>query len=128
MVRPIRMWYEMGDPGRRAADAIPGVEVGVLQANELRRQLRERHVPFLTGTEGRILAFIEEGYTNEEAAELMDVAPATVRRHVADLCHKVFDLTEIPPQREKLRSWIPLHYACCTLGVQKLIENDQKMC
>lgn len=63
---------------------IPGVEVGVLQANELRRQLRERHVPFRTGTEGRVLAFIEEGYTNEEVAQLMDVAPATVRRHVAD--------------------------------------------
>lgn len=100
---------------------------GLLQPAELVRELRERHVPFLTGTEGRILAFMEEGYTNEEVAELMEVAAATVRRHVADLCHKVFDLTDIPPQREKLRSWIPLHYACCTLGVQKLIENDQKL-
>ena len=120
-------------PGRRAGDADSwgGAEVAVLQGiiepKELLRQLGERHVPFLTGTGGRILAFIEEGYSNEEVAELMEVAPATVRRHVADLCHRVFDLTDIPPQREKLRSWIPVHHTCCTLGVQELIENDQKL-
>lgn len=100
---------------------------GIIAPAALRRQIEVSHVSFLTGSEGRLLAFMEEGYTNEEVAELMEVAPATVRRHVADLCHKVFDLTDIPPQRENLRSWIPVHYTCCTLGVRKLIENDQKL-
>jgi hypothetical protein len=50
-----------------------------------------------------------------------------VRRHVADVCHKVFDPTEIPQHREKLRSWTPEHFTCCTLGVQKMIENDRTL-
>ena len=92
---------------------------GIIAPAALRRRSRLAHVPFLTGTEGRLLAFIEEGYANEEVAELMEVAPATVRRHVADLCHKVFDLTDIPPQRENSEAGSP----CITPAARSACGN-----
>jgi hypothetical protein len=57
----------------------------------------------------------------------MDVTPATVRRHVADMCHRVFDLTEIPQEREKLKVWAGEHLDCCVPLVKEMIENDRKI-
>lgn len=50
---------------------------------------------------------------------------ATVRRHLADLEHKVFDLTDIPPSRGKLATWVRRHFACCTRNAREMIENDR---
>ncbi len=113
------------------ADAGGGRSVCVFQSaiepKHLWSEILDRHHRALTGTESRVLALLFQGYRNEEAAFLMQVTAATVRRHVADLCHKVFDLTDIPQEREKLRTWAGEHFACCIPLVKEMIENDRKL-
>ena|GEM_PF-2601747 len=87
--------------------------------------LIDLHYKLITPVEARILAYIEEGYDNNEIAALMDSTPGTVRRHVADLCHRIFETTEISQEREKLRSWIVPHAVCCVPLVKQMIENDR---
>lgn len=84
------------------------------------------HNKFISPTEARVLALVAQGYTNEEVASLLDTTPGTVRRHVAGLCHRIFDATDIPAEREKLRTWIEHHAGCCSPLVQEMIENDRK--
>ena len=98
-----------------------------IEPKHLWSEILDRHHRALTGTESRVLALLFQGYRNEEAAILMQVTAATVRRHVADLCHKVFDLTDIPQEREKLRTWAGEHFACCIPLVKEMIENDRKL-
>lgn len=88
--------------------------------------LVDLHYKLIHPVEARILSLLAEGYSNEEAACLMGVTPATVRRHMADLCHRIFDATDIPAEREKLRTWIQQHAGCCAPLVQEMIENDRK--
>lgn len=93
----------------------------------LRSQLSQRHCYGISQSELRILWLLDQGYRNDEIASLTGVAAATVRRHVANLCQRVFDPTDIPPERDKLRTWVREHLGCCTLGVQEMIENAQAM-
>lgn len=88
--------------------------------------LRERHYRLINPVEARVLALVAQGYNAQEAAGLMDVTPATVRRHVAEVCHRVFETTEIPPERDKLRAWIAPHLTCCIPLVHEMIENDRR--
>jgi hypothetical protein len=93
--------------------------------NALWKVLVDLHYKLITPIEARILAYIEEGYDNKEIAALTHTTPPTVRRHVADLCHRIFETTEIPQGREKLRSWIAPHEGCCAPLVREMIENDR---
>lgn len=88
--------------------------------------LTERHLRYLTELDMRYLAHIEIGYTNAELADLFCVTEATVRRHVGDLVHKVFDATELPGDRAKLQAWTRRHFACCTQAAAEMIENARK--
>jgi len=88
--------------------------------------LRERHHRLINPVEARVLALVAQGYNAQEAARLMDVTPATVRRHVAEVCHRVFETTEIPQERDKLRVWIAPHLTCCIPLVHEMIENDRR--
>ncbi len=99
----------------------------VIEPRDLLREMRSRHMRHLTEAEARLLSLLHLGYRNEEIAQLLEVTPATVRRHVADLCHRVLDLTDVPPERDKLRTWTTEHLSCCTLCVKEMIENDQEL-
>lgn len=88
--------------------------------------LRERHVHYISRIEATILAHLSLGYRTEEIAQRLGCTGATVRRHVADLTHRVFDPTEIEGDRNKLRTWVPLHSACCAMAVAQLIEDEQQ--
>lgn len=48
-----------------------------------------------------------------------------MRRRLAELEHKVFDLTGIPPSRGKLATWVRRKFDCCTRDAREMIENDQ---
>jgi predicted transcriptional regulator len=91
--------------------------------SELESQIRSRHVYFISEIEMRCLAAMELGYTNGEIAGGLGVAPSTVRRHVAELVHKVFDPTEIHGDRDKLRTWAARQFECCTRGAQEMIAG-----
>ena len=90
------------------------------------RALCDRHYRLISPVEARVLSLISQGYTNDETACLMNVTPATVRRHVADLCHRVLETTEIPQERGKLKAWIGPHLVCCIPLVREMIENDRQ--
>ena len=85
------------------------------------------HYKLINPVEARILALMAQGYTNEEIAVLANLTAGTVRRHVADLCHRVFETTEVPQVRDKLKAWIDPHLVCCIPLVQEMIENDRKI-
>jgi hypothetical protein len=89
-------------------------------------QIREAHCHFLTALESEVLSLMNQGLDNGEIAAWMGCSDATVRRHVGDIAHKVFDTTGVPPKRERLVAWIPEHFGCCTRGVQELIKNARK--
>lgn len=112
-------------------DAGGGRRVCVFQSaihpERLWLQITVRHFRNVTPSEARILAFVLQGYGSEEAASLIGVTAATVRRHVAELCHEVFDLTDIPQDRDKLREWAREHLACCIPLVKEMIENDRRL-
>jgi hypothetical protein len=55
----------------------------------------------------------------------MGVSGATIRRHVAELSHRVFEFTKVPHEHEKLRVWAREHMTCCVPLVYELIENDR---
>ena len=97
-----------------------------LEPRTLLRLLEERHVRFLTETDATYLAHLDLGYTNAEIAAALTVTEATVRRHVSSLAHRVFDLTELPPTRDRLKAWTPRHFSCCTVVVEEMIENARK--
>lgn len=67
----------------------------VIDPKALLSILRERHVHYISQIDARILAHLSLGYRNEEIAQWLGCTGATVRRHVADLAHRVFDPTEI---------------------------------
>lgn len=97
-----------------------------LDPGHLLRLMEERHVRYLTRLEMRYLALIDLGYANAELAELFCVTEATVRRHVGDLVHKVFDPTGMAGDRAKLQAWTRRHFACCTQAAAEMIENARK--
>ena len=97
----------------------------MLQPNELFAILDLRHVHFLSELEMRCLAALEVGYTTNETAESLGVTDATVRRHLADIEHKVFDLTDVAPSRGKLATWVRRPFACCAQNAREMIENDR---
>jgi DNA-binding CsgD family transcriptional regulator len=71
-------------------------------------QSREAHCHFLTPLEGEVLSLMYQGLDNSEIATRIACSHATVRRHVGDIAHKVFDTTRVPPKRERLVAWFPL--------------------
>ncbi len=97
----------------------------LIPPSELETSIRFRHVHFISEIEMRCLAAMDLGYTNGEIAVGLAVAPSTVRRHVAELVHKVFDLTEIHGDRDKLRTWARRHFECCTRAAQEMIAGAQ---
>lgn len=50
----------------------------VIEPREALRQLRGRHVHFMSEVEGQILALTHFGYTNDEVADVLGVTPATI--------------------------------------------------
>ncbi|HMO53986.1 MAG TPA: enoyl-CoA hydratase-related protein [Tepidiformaceae bacterium] len=42
------------------------------------------------------------------------------------LTHRVFDLTELPPTRDRLKAWTPRHFGGCTALVAETIDNARK--
>ena len=97
-----------------------------LEPGVLLRLVEKRHVHYFSELEMRHLAHIEMGYTNAELADLFCVTEATVRRHVGDLVHKVFDPTGMASDRAKLQAWTRRHFACCTQAAAEMIENARK--
>jgi DNA-binding CsgD family transcriptional regulator len=89
--------------------------------------LANLHYKVITPLEARILSLLAQGYSNDEIAVLVNQTAGTIRRHVADLCHRVFETTEVPQSREKLKAWIDPHRVCCIPLVQEMIENDRKI-
>ncbi len=97
----------------------------MLQTHELLDILDSRHVHFLSELEMRCLAALEVGYTTAEIADGLKISEPTVRRHFAELEHKVFDLTNIQPSRGKLATWVRRQFNCCTRDAREMIENDR---
>jgi DNA-binding CsgD family transcriptional regulator len=97
----------------------------MLQTHELFALLDAQHVHFLSELEIRCLAAMEVGLTTAEIADGLKISEPTVRRHFAELEHKVFDLTGIPPSRGKLATWVRRHFGCCAQNAREMIENDR---
>jgi hypothetical protein len=97
-----------------------------LSPETLWKQVVGRHWREATKTESRVLSLLLQGYRNDETAGIMGREPATVRRHISDLCDRAFAGTEIPRDREKLRLWGEAHQGCCVPLVKEMIENDRK--
>ncbi|NJD63694.1 MAG: hypothetical protein FIB00_00375 [Chloroflexi bacterium] len=109
-----------GGGGRRLS-----VFGSVIEPADLWREIVDRHCRAISPPEARILALLVQGYRSEEAALLMGVSGATIRRHVAELSHRVFEFTEVPHEHEKLRVWAREHLTCCVPLVYEMIENDR---
>jgi hypothetical protein len=99
----------------------------VMEPGTLWAVLENLHYKLITPPEARILSLLAQGYTNEEIGVLTGLSTGTVRRHVADLCHRIFEATEIPQGRDKLRSWIEPHLDCCIPLVREMIENAREI-
>lgn len=85
------------------------------------------HYREATKMEARVLSLIVEGYRNDEIAAKLNRSPTTMRRHISELCEKVFAGTDIPLERDKLRLWGGVHQDCCVPLVKEMIENDRKI-
>ncbi len=96
-----------------------------IEPRALFKKIRERHCYGISRSELKVLFLLDAGYRNNEMAFLISCSDATIRRHLADLCQRVFDPTDIPPDRDKLRTWVRLHISCCALGVREMIESEQ---
>lgn len=97
----------------------------VIRPQEQIARLRARHAPALTWREKQVIAATELGYTTAETAELIDREEPTVRHHLGEAQHKIFDLAEVTPSRALLSRWCREHYSCCMGPCLELIETDQ---
>ena len=97
----------------------------LIRERELVRLLDSRCLPFLNEFEMRILAACEFGYTAEEMVVGFGKSEATVRRHLADVSHRVFDFLGIDENRPRLNHWTRRHFVCSTKEAQKMIESYQ---
>lgn len=87
--------------------------------------IRSWHATALTWRQKQAIAAIELGYTLNETASLIDRTPATVRRHLADAEHRIFDTHDVIPHHGLLTKWAHEHYECCMTPCGELIANDQ---
>lgn len=92
---------------------------------ELLRLLDSRHLPYLSEFETHLLAAAEFGYSVEQMVVAFGRSEATVRRHLADLKHQVFDFLELPDSTTLLNHWTRRHFPCCTAQAMEMIENCQ---
>ncbi len=99
--------------------------VSPLEPERLLAVLDERHVPGLSRRQLQVLAAVELGYTVDAIAAGIARSPATVRREIADLEHRVFDLTGLTPNHTMLAKWTRQHYACCTAPCLRLFKDRQ---
>ena len=95
-----------------------------LMPSERFTALRECHASDLTPLDQQCLAALALAYTNREAGMLLDMAPATFRRHISDPALRVFERTELPPGRGLLTSWFWLHIEDGTRPALALIRGD----
>lgn len=97
-----------------------------LSPTHLTIALRERHVPDLSWRHVQVAAGCELGYSPNEMAELLCLAPGTVNRHLADAQHRIFDLVaDIEPNHCLLGKWCREHETCCTRLAAELVRIDQ---
>ena len=97
----------------------------MFQTTELQRILSARHVEFVGEVSMRCPAALECGYSTAESASAFGIASATVRRHLAEVMQRVFDEIEVDGDTPKLRTWVRLHFSCCTAETAEMIKNDQ---
>lgn len=98
---------------------------GLSEERELVRALDSRHLSFLGELDMRLLAASEFGYTVEAMVAAFGRSEATIRRHLAELKHSVFDFLDLQESTPLLNHWTRRHFACCTREAQKMIENCQ---
>ncbi len=87
--------------------------------------VRQQHMLRLTLRQLQVLSACEFGYTVDEIALGLGISSATIRRHLAELEHRVFGLTSLTPTHTLLSKWAREHSECCTKSCQQLFENNQ---
>jgi hypothetical protein len=96
-----------------------------MSEQEVLRLLDSRHLKYLAEFEVRLLAAAEFGSSVAQMAVGLGKSEATVRRHLADLKHRVFDFLELEESTTLLNHWTRRHFPCCTGEAQKMIESCQ---
>ena len=96
---------------------------GLVAEAELVRSLDSRHLRYLSEFEMRPLAALEFGYSVEAMVTRFGKSEATIRKHLAELKHSVFDFLGLPESTPLLNHWTRRHFVCCTREAQKMIEN-----
>lgn len=87
--------------------------------------LRGWHTPGLSWRQKQCVCALELGYTLEETAASVGRTASTVRRHVAEAEHRVFDGRGVTAHHGLLAKWVREHYPCCMQPCGELIESDQ---
>lgn len=98
---------------------------GLVTEPELVRLLDSRHLRFLDEFDTRILAAVEFGYSVEQMVVGLGRSEATIRKHLADLKHGVFDFLGLPESTPLLNHWTRRHFECCTRNAREMIDNCQ---
>lgn len=103
-----------------------GPSIGnIVGPRERLHRVRAWHARDLPWRQKQVIAALELGYTLEETAVLMDRSLPTVRRHVAEAEHRIFDVHDVIPHHGLLAKWCREHYDCCMHPYNELIANDQ---
>jgi len=108
-----------GPWGAPATPAIP------LLPRELAKLLRELCVPGLSRRQLQILGACALGYSTQDTAVGLGLSRATVFRHVQLLQARIFDCTDLTPNRFLLGAWAYYQKDCCASVSWRLIENNQ---
>jgi hypothetical protein len=87
--------------------------------------LDSRHLSYLGEFETRLLAALEFGYSVEAMVTGFHKSEATMRRHIADLKHRVFDYIDLTESTTLLNHWTRRHFPCCTQHAHEMIQNCQ---
>ena len=98
---------------------------GFVAEAEVLRLLDSRHLRYLDEFETRLLAASEFGYPVEVMVAGFGRSEATIRRHLAQLKHRVFDFLDLEETTPLMNHWTRRHFGCCTRIAQEMIESCQ---
>lgn len=87
--------------------------------------LRERHLAGLSRRQLQVLALCQYGYPVQDIAAMLGIAAPTVRRHLAELEARIFDVTGLCPSHLLLARWTREHEDCCARPIFQVIRDRQ---
>jgi hypothetical protein len=99
--------------------------MSLLAPEEQLRVLEELCHPGFTRRQLQVIGASVLGYSTQETALGLSIAPATVTRHLQILEFQVFESSGLAGSRQLLIAWSILHRNCCTAPCWRMIEKRQ---